>query len=115
MTVKMETKKKMEIKNGDRDKGTPKPIKYMHWKKEKVNNEAWFKAKIEGPGRHKAIDMYGYNNCHTYMQLMHVCFFFFLPPNVCIQTAGPSLTCGLGADCCTINPTIEHRTQLWHA
>ena len=52
MTVKMETKKKMEIKNGDRGKGTLKPIKYVHWSKEKVNNEAWFKAKIEGLGRH---------------------------------------------------------------
>ena len=43
--MKMETKKKMEIKNGDRDKGN----------KEKVNNEAWFKAKIEGSGKHNYI------------------------------------------------------------
>ena len=65
-------KEKDSDQNRDKDKGI-KPIKYVHWNKEKVDNETWFKAKIEGPGRYSY--MYGYNNCHTYSSCMHACFF----------------------------------------
>ena len=83
--VQMETKKryieiviKMEIKIRGLSSQSTTGL-------EKVDDEAWFNAKINGPGR------------HSYMVIIIVILtaqsrmLFFLPPNICIQTAGPSL------------------------
>ena len=96
-------KKKDRDQNGDRDTCTG-------IRKRSTMKPSWLRLKLK--------DQVGIATCMVIIIVIltaHACLFFFLPPNVCIQTAGPSLTCGLGSDCCTINPTNEHRTQLWHA
>ena len=70
--------------NGDKDKGTLKPINIEN--KEKVNNEAWFKAKIEGPtGRHSYM-LYTYSSCML---------IFFLSPMYVLRLLCPALQLGV--------------------
>ena len=61
--------------NGDKDKGTLKPIN--RWNKEKTNDEAWFKAKIEGPGTRSSYMVY--NICHLTAHACLLYLFFFHP------------------------------------
>ena len=66
--------------NGDKDKGTLKPINL--WNKGKVNNEGWFKAKIEAPvrGRRIAVIIIVILTAHACMLVFffHPCIIFRL-------------------------------------